>query len=70
MNCSGIKGDSTVSDPCDHLCRQLGLPPNRSVTEASGSVHKHITLVRRTNFPPNEIAGGRNDDYIGLTIGE
>ena len=50
MNCSGIKGDSMVSEPCDHLCRRRSLPPNRSVTEASGSVHKHITLVRRTNF--------------------
>ena len=28
---------------------------------------KHIRLARRTNFPPNETAGGRNDDYIGLT---
>ena len=67
MNCSGIKGDSSVSEPCDHLCRRRSLPPNRAITEAGGSVHKHITLVRRTNFPPNETAGGRNDNYIGLT---
>ena len=26
-----------------------------------------MMLVRRTNFPPNETAGGRDDDYIGLT---
>ena len=67
MNCSGIKGDSTVSEPCDHLRRRSILPLNRAVTEAGSSVHKHITLVRRTNFPPNETAGGRNDDYIGQT---
>ena len=28
---------------------------------------QYITFVRRTKFPPNETAGGRNDDYIGLT---
>ena len=51
MNCSGIKGNSTVSEPCDHLCRRRSFPPNRVITEAGGSVHKHITLFRRTNFP-------------------
>ena len=72
MNCIGvstscIKGDSTASEPCDHLCRRRILPPNRAVTEVGGSVHKHIALFRRTNFLPNETAGGRNDDYIWLT---
>ena len=67
MNCSGIKGDSTVSELCDHLCRRRSLPPNRAITGAGGSVHKHMTLVRRTNFPPKETAGVRNDDYIRLT---
>ena len=50
-----------------HLCRRRSLPLNRAVSEAGGSVHRHIGLAHRTNFPPNETAGGRNDDYIGLT---
>ena len=70
MNCvsaNGINGDSTASEPYDHLCRRRSLPPNRAVVEVGGSVHKHITFFRRTSFPPNEPAGGRNDDYIWLT---
>ena len=60
MNCigvstSGIKGDSTASEPCDHLCRRRSLPPNTAVTKVGGSVHKHITLFRQTNFPPNRV---------------
>ena len=49
MNCSGIKGESTASKPCDHSCRRRSLPPNTSL------VHKHIALFRRTNFPPNRV---------------
>ena len=66
MNSSGIKGVSTVSEPCDHLCLRRSLPPNRAGTEGGVSVYKHIALVRQTNFPPSETAGGRNDDYIRL----
>ena len=51
MNCSGIKGDSTASEPCNHSCRRRSLPPNAAVTEVGGLVHKHFTL-----FPPNEIS--------------
>ena len=61
MNCSGIKGDSTVSEPCDHLCRRRSLPPNRAITEAGGSVHKHIMLFRRTDFPPNRVVAEVSD---------
>ena len=40
--------------------------PNSAGTEGGASIYEHITLVRRTNFPPNETTGGRNDDYIRL----
>ena len=55
MYCSGIKGSSTVSEPCNHSCLQRSLPPNTAVTEVGGLVHKHIALFRRTNFPPNRV---------------
>ena len=48
MNCSGIKGDYTVSEPCNHSCRRRSLPPNTAVMEVGGLVHKHITLFQRT----------------------
>ena len=57
---------STEQDMHDLLGRQRSLPPNRAGTEGDASIYEHITLVRRTNFPPNETAGGRNDDYIRL----
>ena len=72
MNCVGvstncINRDSTASEPYDHLCRWRSLPSNRAVAEVGGLVHTHIMLFRRTSFPPNETAGGRNDDYIWVT---
>ena len=67
MNCSDIRGNSAVSEPCDHLCRRRSLPPNRTRTDSGGLIRRHRTFFRRTKFPPNESAGGRNDDYIGLT---
>ena len=66
MHGSTVKGEFTVSEPCDLLCRRRSLPPNRAGTEGGASVYAHIKFVRRTNFPPNENAGGRNDDYIWL----
>ena len=66
MHSSTVKGVFTVSEPCDLLGRRMSLPPNRAGMEGGTSVYEHITLVRRTNFPPNETAGGRNDDYIRL----
>ena len=66
MHGSAIKGVITVSDPCDLLGRRRSLPPNRAGMEGGASKYEHITLVCRTNFPPNETAGGRNDDYIRL----
>ena len=38
------------------------------VRRVAPSVHAHIKLVRLTNFPPNENANGRNDDYIWLPL--
>ena len=61
MNCSGIKGDSTASEPCNHSCRRRSLPPNTAVTEVGGLVHKHITLFRRTNIPPNRVVAEVSD---------
>ena len=61
MNCSGIKGDYTASEPCNHSCRRRSLPPNTAVTEVGGLVHKHITLFRRTNFPPNRVIAEVSD---------
>ena len=66
MHGSTVKGVFTVSEPCDLLRRRRSLPPNRAGTEGGASIYAHITLVHRTNFPPNENAGGRNDDYIWL----
>ena len=66
MHGSAAKGVITVSEPCDLVCRRRSLPSNRADTEGGASVYEHITLVRQTNFPPNETAGGRNDDYIRL----
>ena len=66
MHGSTVKGEFTVSEPCDLLCRRRSLPPNRAGTEGDASVYAHVTLVHRTNFPPNENAGGRNNDYIWL----
>ena len=63
---STVKGVFMVSKPCDLLRHRRSLPPNRAGTESGASVYAHITLVRQTNFPPNENAGGRNDDYIWL----
>ena len=67
MHCSDIRGNSAVSEPCDHLFRRRSLPLNRTRTDSSGLIHRHRTLFRQTKFPLNESAGGRNDDYIGLT---
>ena len=67
MNCSDIRGNSAVSELCDHLCRRRNLPPNRSRTDSGGLINKHRTFFRQTEFPPNESAGGRDDDYIRLT---
>ena len=61
MNCSGIKGNSTVSEPCNHSCRRRSLPPNTAVTEVGGLVHKHIALFRQTNFPPNRVVAEVNN---------
>ena len=35
--------------------------PNTAVTEVGGLVHKHITLFRRTNFPPNRVVAEVSD---------
>ena len=67
MNCSGIKGNYTASEPYNHSCRRRSLPPNTAVMKVGGLVCKHRTFFLRTNFPPNESTSGRNDDYIGLT---
>ena len=56
MNCSDIKGDPGVSEPCDRLYRRRSLSPNRARTEVGGLIHKQIMLFRRTNFPPNSVA--------------
>ena len=56
MYCSGIKGNYTASEPCNHSCLRRNLPPNTTVMEVGGLVHKHITLFRRTNFLPNRVA--------------
>ena len=66
MHGSTVKGVFTVSEPCDLLRRRRSLLANRAGTEGGASVYAHITLVRRMNFPPNENAGGRNDDDIWL----
>ena len=68
--CNAPRTDSVSAERNNlsfHLCRRRSLPPNRAIKEAGGSVHKHIRLARRTNFPPNETAARRNDDYIRLT---
>ena len=85
MNCSDIKGDSAVSEPCDHLYRRRSLPPNRARTEVGGLIHKHITLFRRTTGSdsvykygkffrrpdptPVVYAAGRNGGYIRSNTG-
>ena len=66
MHDSTVKGEFTVSKPCDLLCHRRSLPPNSAGMEGGASVYAHIKLVRRTNFPPNENGGGRSDDYIWL----
>ena len=66
MHGSTVKGVFTVSEPCDLLRHRRSLPPNRADTEGGASECAHITLVRRTNFPPNENVGGRKNDYIWL----
>ena len=71
MHGSIVKGVFTVTEPSDLLRRWRSWPPNGCGTEGGTSVRAHITLARRTNFPPNENAGGRNNDYIIMaTIGE
>ena len=52
---SAIKGEFTVSEPCDHLYRRRSLPPNRAGTEGGASVYEHIMLVRRTKMPAGEM---------------
>ena len=66
MHSNTVKVVIMVFEPCDLLCHQRSLPPNRADTEGGASIYAHITLVHRTNFSPNETAGGRNDDYIRL----
>ena len=73
MNCLGVSADcinvdSAASEPYDHLCRRQIFPPNRTVAEAGGSVHKHITFFRRTDPTLEVFAAGRNDDYIRSNI--
>ena len=46
MNCSDIKGDPAVSEPCDRLYRRRSLSPNRVRTEVGGLIHKQIMLFR------------------------
>ena len=46
MNWSGIKGDSTASEPCNHSCRRRSLPTNTAITEVGGLLHKHLTPNR------------------------
>ena len=66
MHGSIVKGVCTVTEPSDLLHRRRSWPPNGGGTEGGASVRAHITLDLQTNFPPNENAGGRNDDYIWL----
>ena len=45
-NCSDTRGNSAVSEPCDHLYRRRSLPPNRARTDFGGLIHRHITFFR------------------------
>ena len=61
-NCINV--DSAAAEPNDLFCRRLSLPPNIVAADVCGSVQKHITLFRRTDWTPDDFAAGRNDDYI------
>ena len=63
-----INGDSTASEPYDHLCRRRSLPPNRAVAEVGGSVYKHRKFFRRPDPMPVVFAAGRNGGYIRSNI--
>ena len=69
MNCVSvsanyINGDSTASEPYDHLCCRRRLPPNRVIAEVVGSVYKHRKFFRRPDPTPVDFATGRNGGYI------
>ena len=46
MHGNTVKVVITVFEPCDLLCHQRRLPPNRAETEGGASIYAHITLVR------------------------
>ena len=56
------------------LYRRLSSPPEEIAVDgetaavACGSVQQDDTIFRHTNWPPDEFAAGRNDDYIGRDL--
>ena len=55
MHGNTVKVVIMVFEPCDLLCHQSSLSPNRADTEGGAAIYAHITLVRQTNFPPIKI---------------
>ena len=56
-NCINV--DSVAAEPNDLLCCRLSLPPKIVAADVCGSVQKHITFFRRTDWtilPPGETA--------------
>ena len=40
------------------------MPPRKFAADDCGSVQQHITIFRRTEWMPDDLAAGRNGDYI------
>ena len=67
VSANGINIDLAAVKLVDLTFRRLRLPRRNvpDVRDEKNDIDDRI--FRRTNFPPNEPPGGRNDDYIWLT---
>ena len=65
MNCNDIRGNSAMSEPCDHLCRRRNLPRNMSRMDSGGLIHTECFSAERT-FRRTKFGGMAVTQYIAM----